>query len=202
LVRLKIDALMEEYPKREWLAYLVGDKEDDYVRDLFIPKQIASSSHVRPLEFPQSKEIIGVIHSHHSMGHTFSGTDDEFINANHDISIVVSNSGYSGHIRTKTPCGCIIKIPVKIEVDYGIDFDKNDFIKESSAKITEPVVVKNNLPHLPTGRNNFISKRPIRTRFRNDEDVDLYDYNTYGSFGFTDEDELEKMIEKEIEGNM
>ena len=43
LAKVKIDALMGEYKSQEWLAYLLGNKEDMTVKDIFIPEQAFSS---------------------------------------------------------------------------------------------------------------------------------------------------------------
>jgi hypothetical protein len=188
VLKLKIDALMEKYKNREWLGYLLGDKETRVLSDIFIPKQIATITHVEPREFPQDSRIIGVIHSHHNMGHNFSHTDDEFINQNHHISIVVSNSGYSGKVRTQTPCGCTIKVPVKIEVEFGVPFDKETFVKDLDAKIREPKVV------VKADTSADTHKIPNRRK----EISSVYEY-LYGGYEEDEEDDIDEMIRKEIE---
>lgn len=177
ILKLKIDALMEKYKSREWLAYLLGSKRDNSIYDLFFPEQIATTTHVTPVEFPQDKRIIGVIHSHHNMGHNFSHTDDEFINSNHHLSIVVSNSGYSGTIRSQTPCGKDIKVGVKIEVNYSDLFNREQFLSDTGKKMKE-VEIKN--VEACTGK--ISNRRSYRDFF-----VDL------------DEEELEELIKREVE---
>lgn len=118
--KAKIDLLMKHREHIEWLAFLMGeiqwDKNYAVVTDLYIPdaqdntvgdvENINCSDEVR-------KQIIGVIHSHHSMGCFFSRDDFEFLNKNHNISIVVSNL----HKKTKTigPTYYLISIRKKLE---------------------------------------------------------------------------------------
>lgn len=141
----KIEFLMNKFKSKEWLAYLLGKKVDGgyLVEDLFFPEQEASSTRVEPKEYTDNPNVIGVIHSHHSMGHSFSGTDNDYINENHKISIVVSHSGYTGHIRKKTPCGCLIKVPITIQNVQTFNFDVKEFESHVDSKMktkTYPVV--------------------------------------------------------------
>ena len=104
MAKLKIDILMDKFTHTEWLAYLIGNINDDvvYIDDIVIPKQEVTTVNV----FVDSDngigvETIGVIHSHHDMGNEFSHTDDEFINANHDVSLCVTHNRIKGHVRVK-----------------------------------------------------------------------------------------------------
>lgn len=142
IVKAKIDALMEEYKSIEWLAYLVGkldmnDLDNIVVEDLVIPKQEITATSVDNVECEEFNDlnIIGVIHSHHGMGNSFSGTDNEWINQNHKISLCVAKSGIAGHLRWKTPCGALMTIKAKCKLKYEVDFDKEDFIKDTKGRI-------------------------------------------------------------------
>jgi proteasome lid subunit RPN8/RPN11 len=138
LVKAKIDALMEKYTSQEWLAYLVG--ENNVVEDIVIPKQEASATTVKNIEFSneQGLPIIGVIHSHHNMGHDFSGTDNNYINQNHDISLCVSHSGVGGQVRWKTPCGALKIVEANIRLMMDTVLDKPGFLKEAEEFIKKP----------------------------------------------------------------
>ena len=136
----KIMALMKKYPSIEWLAYLLGDKENDpyTVTDIFIPQQVVTATSVDNIVCEQFNElpIIGVMHSHHGMGNGFSGTDHEWINQNHNISLCISKSGIAGQVRFTTPCGALKIIPAKIKVKYPeSDFNFDDWVKEETEKI-------------------------------------------------------------------
>lgn len=135
LAKTKIDLLMKTYKSREWLAYLVG--ENNVVFDIVVPDQIASGASVTNVNFPNKNNlpIIGVIHSHHNMGAGFSGVDDEWINQNHDISIVISHTGMSGQVRWKAPCSAMKVVPANIRLNIKVDYDKDAFLKDSKEKI-------------------------------------------------------------------
>jgi len=155
LVKEQIEVLMKEYKSIEWLAYLVGEWTDDktpIVKELFIPEQKVSGVSVDNIKCPEHNDlgIIGVIHSHHNMSHSFSQIDADWINQNHNISLVVSHTGMDGQVRWKTPCGSLITVKSKTKLWYDVNFDKDDFIKKAKEKINnEPVGY--NLP----GISNF-----------------------------------------------
>lgn len=136
----KIMALMKKYPSIEWLAYLLGDKETDpyTVTDIFIPKQVVTATSVDNIvceEF-NTLPIIGVMHSHHGMGNGFSGTDHEWINQNHNVSLCISKTGIAGQVRFTTPCGALKIIPAKVKVKYPeSEFNFDEWIKEETEKI-------------------------------------------------------------------
>jgi proteasome lid subunit RPN8/RPN11 len=151
IVKLKIDSLMEEYPGREWLGYLIGQRADEekeieadplHIVDVEIPEQVATSARVEDIECENFNElnVVGVIHSHHGMGTGFSGTDHEFINGNHNLSLVIANNGIAGQYRWTTPCGALKIIEgVKVKVIYPeIGFDKEAWLKEETPKIKKP----------------------------------------------------------------
>jgi len=141
IVKLKIDTLMEEYPSTEWLAYLIGDDKGN-ITDLLIPKQDVCSVSVSNIVCTDYNKynIIGVIHSHHSMGNSFSKTDDDWINQNHEISLCISSSnGISGHMRWKTPCGSYILVDVNIKLLLDTDFEKEEFIKGVKENVNDKV---------------------------------------------------------------
>lgn len=126
-VQRKIHLLMEKYKNIEWLAYLIGT--DYVVDDLFIPNQEVTSVSINVLSPLSNKECLGVIHSHHNMGAFFSKTDEDYINSNHDVSIVVSTKGMLAQARKVTPCGAIILLPaIVIPEEENTGFNETDFI--------------------------------------------------------------------------
>ena len=96
LAKCKINALMEEYTGKEWLAYLIGEGLN--IEDIFIPTQTITPSTINDVICPEynSIKVIGVIHSHNDMGTNFSHTDNEWINQNHNISICISDNSING----------------------------------------------------------------------------------------------------------
>lgn len=146
----KIKKLQSYYPTLEWLAYLVGEvdheKQEVVVTDLIIPdSQHVTSVNVHDVEYSwnDGKIICGVIHSHHGMGAFFSGTDDAYINQNHDVSIVVSTSPHSliqGQVRVKAPCGDYVlaeKEGITFSARNGSVLDEDEFEKEFTSKINK-----------------------------------------------------------------
>ena len=67
-----------------------------------------------------------MIHSHHEMGAgdedspSFSGHDADFINGNHDLSLLAGRNGGGfkivGIARVKTPCGSLMQIKASVKV--------------------------------------------------------------------------------------
>jgi hypothetical protein len=141
IVRKKIELLMKKYPHLEWLAYGVIDK-DGVVVDIIVPKQTVTSGSVnnvtQDFELHEGYKIGGVIHSHNSMGAFFSGVDTEFLNENHDFSIVVSHKGYKAVARFKTPCGAYKEVSAKIKIKHNIELNEDNFLKEAEGKINQP----------------------------------------------------------------
>ena len=109
----KVQALCEAMGGKEWLAYLIGAQEGAgfYIADLLVPEQEVTASSVHVLDHPPLENVVGVLHSHHNMGSFFSKTDDDFVNANHPLSVVVSKDGWKGTARIEAPCGELIRFP-------------------------------------------------------------------------------------------
>jgi hypothetical protein len=139
LAKDKIDRLMAMFPNIEWLAYLVGstDKENS-VTDIYIPSQVVSSGSVTNVDSSvcNKMNIIGVIHSHHTMGNGFSGTDNEWINQNHDISLCISNNGINGQVRWKTPCGSLKVVKARTKLNLQVNYDVEEFDKQVKKNIS------------------------------------------------------------------
>jgi len=137
---IKMHSLMNKMGSKEWLAYLIGERKEKteeneleiYIKDLYLPKQYATSSSVDVLDSKRPEGYVGVIHSHHSMSKFFSGTDNEYINSNHDLSIVVAKDGMKGQYRFFPPCsknGHYFTLDIEIYIDYP-DVDTSN-IQES-----------------------------------------------------------------------
>ena len=138
LAKEKIEALMEEYTSIEWLAYLLGKFDENIeVTDIFIPEQEISTASVDNVVCKEFNDlpVIGVIHSHHSMGNSFSHTDDKYINQNHDISLCISKDGINGHVRWETPCGSYKIVDSIVKVKTESVLNKKDFINNAKEKI-------------------------------------------------------------------
>jgi hypothetical protein len=134
--KAKINALMEHYDHMEWLAYMTGEVIDgiSHIKDIVIPEQ-----RVTPVLVFDIKHVdvatIGVIHSHHDMGNTFSHTDDEYINQNHDISLCISKNGIKGHVRVRMDANKFVLIKANVK-DWDGGYDLTGFIKDAEKLIT------------------------------------------------------------------
>jgi uncharacterized Zn finger protein (UPF0148 family) len=137
LAKRKVDALMKEYTNIEWLAYLLGEKDGREIVDIFIPDQSISAAKVDDIECDEYNDlsVIGVIHSHHTMGNTFSQTDHDWINQNHNISLCISTTGIAGQYRYKTACGAFKIIDVNAKLRVNLDFNDEEFIESVKDKL-------------------------------------------------------------------
>lgn len=135
---------------REWLAYLVGRKMKDgsvEVYDIYLPDQRTSSTLVDQVVADKYNEmvVVGVIHSHHEMGAgdedkpSFSGHDANFINGNHDISLLAGKNGQGfkvvGIARVKTPCGSYLTVKAKVVALNEESKEQTELKKEFFAKV-------------------------------------------------------------------
>jgi len=211
LVYKKIKALMNKYKTREWLAYLIGKDEADspgvFVADIYFPKQTASSAQVDDIELSAKVKVIGVMHSHHNMGNSFSGTDHEYINDNHNVSVLVSHKEITGQYRYITPCNRYKIVPITVQVHYDINFDEETFIKEADEKMNSFTT-----PSYPTHR--YTQGAPARgvgappaeaTSMPKDEDIEKaleeldFEKDIAGDVSLVDEFEGEDITEEDIE---
>ena len=120
----KITALMAHF-NVEWLGYLIGTWQDGdtvLVKDLVIPEQQTTGSSVHEVDERAARGSIGVIHSHVAMGAFFSGTDDTWINNNHNVSIVVSKKNgvdkldFKSQVRKQVACGAMMLMDLPVRV--------------------------------------------------------------------------------------
>lgn len=148
IVNAKIDILMKKFTNCEWLAYLIGDFETRYVDDLIIPEQVVSSGAVTSVG-SKPAGVIGVIHSHHNLGAFFSGTDDEYINKNNDISIVIAHNGCKSQVRWTTPCGCKVVCSGNVIIESENIIDEEEFMNEIDSCISKRQDSVSNLPFDP-----------------------------------------------------
>lgn len=198
----KIKLLNEKFKNIEWLAYLVGDGLE--VKDLYIPYQEVSSVTVDNIKSPEYNRmnIIGVIHSHHNMNNSFSGTDDEYINKNHDISICVSsNMNMNAQVRWKTPCGSIKIIKGVVDIIYDKDISWiEEFLEEVDKRIKKKFINLSGMYHDWQSYKNHLHNNQ---KLIDDYDYDYdYDYNDdYNDDGIEEVDDVinNMTIDKEME---
>ena len=130
--------LSEKMGSKEWLIYAKAEEIGDIiiVREPTIPKQKVSTSSVEVKE--PANGYNAVIHSHHDMGlHSFSGTDDSYINSNNMVSILWTNDkGFTKAVaKIKLPCGHDGIVEAEIQ---GLLWDRTS-IKELEEKAKEQI---------------------------------------------------------------
>lgn len=144
----KIDKLLEMFNDIEWLSFLEGEiyynKKEAHIYDLVLPESqsisITTVKDIMPPSNVDHSSIVGVIHSHHNMNASFSGTDDRYLSTNNDISIVVNNKKeVDATLRIKTETGevFIVKVSVNRYVPLD-DYVETEFEKEVKQKIKRP----------------------------------------------------------------
>lgn len=126
----------------EWLVLLTGTRSQDGLiincDGVLVPSnQVRSTGNVRIDEIDTSEDVVCVLHSHHSMGAFFSGTDDSKLNPRFASSIVVSTKiesidgvhlgfGYKAEGRVLLPCGQLGIIPYLVEVEDIESWPRNE----------------------------------------------------------------------------
>lgn len=111
------------WDQNEWMAFLIGTRSPDglqvMVTDLRAPYQIRGHGNCETVtEEPLAADVVGVIHSHHSMGAFFSETDNTKLNPRFPTSIVVSQPKY-GAPSEHTLLGFSYKAEGKIVLSCG-----------------------------------------------------------------------------------
>lgn len=122
----------------EWLVLLHGKREEGGLtyrveRITVPPEQKRHSSEVELPDMVEESDLIGVLHSHHSMGAFFSGTDKTKLNPKYDLSIVISSRlekdehkvlgfSYEAEGGVKLPCGVNGRIKFAIEPEGAEDW--------------------------------------------------------------------------------
>ncbi len=141
----KVAALSESMDGKEWLGYLVGKEEPAgmfTVTQIDVPKQTVTSSHVDVDEPSLRKDVIGTLHSHHNMGAFFSGTDDEYIGANHVVMVVYSTKdGYKAQVKRELKCGAFVYRDAELRVTVPNPPDLAQFVTDAKKNISEYVYV-------------------------------------------------------------
>lgn len=140
-------------PHLEWAIVMKGTRSLDgtvvEINEWFVPQdQERTGANVRLPSMYESGEYVAVLHSHHSMGAWFSGTDHEQLNGRFPVSMVVSTRlegdlakvlGFSYHIEGQVmlPCGSLGVVKFDLEV---VDLD--GWPKSSPGIADERTVVK------------------------------------------------------------
>jgi proteasome lid subunit RPN8/RPN11 len=113
------------YEREEWMALLLGTRDESglniNVTGIRVPLQQRSVGNCKLVKEEElTPDIVGVVHSHHSMGAFFSVTDHDTLNPRFPMSIVVAQPKvnesqverllgftYKAEGRVVLPCGSI-----------------------------------------------------------------------------------------------
>ncbi len=140
-VRAKIVLMNSTLGNTEWLGYLIGQQDTDgcwHVTDIVVPKQTVAYASVEDVEpIARQAEVIGTVHSHHTMGASPSGTDKIHLVVNHPVTIITSNAGWKTSIRSELPCGAFITQDTTVTILYpDISGELQRFLDESLPNLT------------------------------------------------------------------
>lgn len=120
----QVKALMHHVKGTEWLAYLDGHYdtyERPVVMGLRVPPQQVTGSTVDVLQWVPSPTHLGVMHSHGHLACDFSGTDHDYINANHRLSVLArldpkANIEMTCEYKETVACGITMRTSPRVLV--------------------------------------------------------------------------------------
>jgi len=132
-----IQKMDKEFELEFSIYFNVGESKDGSFRitEMWVPEQEVTSVSV---DYLDPKDACGVIHKHPSGMNVFSTTDEEFINANHDFSLLLVDGAIkTATARKKMPCGSILQIPVKTVIESKQNPEVIKFVDDAKTKIKE-----------------------------------------------------------------
>lgn len=120
----------------------IKEKDDTELflsEEFYIPKQEVSASYVKYL--PDTYEYNVVIHRHPDGFDDFSGTDNNYINQNFELSLLYTKrDGFVNGVYNLKLNDYLIPIPVKVYIDYGIeDLDLSNIQKPEPVRLIETI---------------------------------------------------------------
>jgi proteasome lid subunit RPN8/RPN11 len=119
----------------EWMAFLIGKRRTDgleiHVTDLRVPEQYRDHGSCETVKVePLPEDVVGVVHSHHTMGAFFSNTDVTKLNPRFPTSIVIAQLkqgstaeekllgfNYKAEGRAPLPCKSIGVVDFTVQPD-------------------------------------------------------------------------------------
>lgn len=119
---LKLEHLQKAFADVEFLVYANAELQTDgafLIKDIIIPKQTVGMASVDDVQC--DNHFNTVIHKHPGDAPGgFSRDDEEYVNMNHDFSLLIGSKNLSNVIgvgRKKTDCGRWIRIPLDIDIN-------------------------------------------------------------------------------------
>lgn len=153
---LKLRYLQDKFKDVEFLVYGNARKIDnlDYlIDDIVIPEQVVGAASVDNIKIEGNYNT--VIHKHPGNVIGFSSIDEEYVNANHDFSIIIGNdtklSSIKGIASIQIDCGRYMK--AKLDIDVVIPGSKDEeFIKSAKDKVKIAISDQTFLSRLGLGK--------------------------------------------------
>lgn len=158
----KINQLNKKYPNLEWMAGLIGTKNNkEYtINEIIIPEQEVTQTSVEATkngkkQLANTTNLIGWIHSHNTMK-SFQSTTDYDTAHNYGITITTNNNlEYTGITKEKitinnTEIELFTEPNIQIETEeynnQDIEKQANQLIKEKVYKYEPQTTLTNNTP--------------------------------------------------------
>ena len=171
---LKLRYLQDKFKEVEFLVYGNARKISDLnylLDDIFVPEQVVGVASVDNIKMEGNYNA--VIHKHPGNSTGFSGTDEEYINSNHDFSVVIGNDTKLNHTNglasIQIECGRYMK--AKLDIDIVIPSTKDDeFIKSAKDKIKIAISDQTFLSRLGLGKKENSCGRCGQTLEKKDND--------------------------------
>lgn len=175
---------MAEKIDTEFLAYLsFNDKiEEKVLSRIYIPTQAVSSASVTVDDKEKGKRADAVLHKHPGSLNSFSGVDEHSVNANHDISILMTENepdieNWTAQVRFHTKCDRILVKKVKVRI-------YTPKVKVDISKITKKVYtypIGNTM-----GPGTYYRYWPSKNKDKksSDDDPNQQGLDCYGNYGY------------------
>jgi len=194
---LLAERLSKRYNGLEWLFYMkklgeidLGDTVLVIVGDPMVPRQTVTTASVDVNDAVPAEYNV-VAHCHPMDYNDFSGTDDRYINANNDISLLYRpGKGFVKAVaRQKMPCGIYMAVDAEIAGVALLGTIKDAVEKADALAVSAEEKISYIMPKHEKGGKGIV--------------YPYYDYNYYAQYYYEDddvEDDEEECCEFEKEG--
>ena len=159
---LKLRYLQDKFKDVEFLVYGNATKIDNFsyvLDDIVVPEQVVGPVSVDNILTKGNYNC--VLHKHPGNSTGFSGTDEQYINSNHDFSIVICNdsklNNINGMASIQIECGRYMK--AKLDINVVIPTSKDEaFIKSAGENIKIAITEQKFLSKIFGGKKDVCSR--------------------------------------------
>ena len=160
---LKLRYLQDKFKDVEFLVYGNATKIDGFnyvLDDIVVPEQVVGLASVDNIIVKGQYNT--VIHKHPGNSTGFSAIDEQFINSNHDFSIVIGNdnklNNTNGNASIQIECGRYMK--AKLDINVVIPSSKDEaFIKSAGENIKIAIAEQKFLSKIFGGKKDNMCSR-------------------------------------------